>query len=247
MIRLLVIIAVVGFLTAVVTIGGAAALGGRDLAANGWVWDGWEPDRDRSGWGPRAAEGAGFEAATLDLAWDGSETLELGVPADVVFTQGGEGPGQLTVTGPRQVINRLSLEGGRLSDGLNHRPGRLKILMTAPKVTRFELNGSDRLTIGGYRQDSLEIHTSGSAAVTAQGETKALKLVMSGWGEADLGDLAADTADVNMGGSAKATLAPRTRATLDISGSGQVTLKTRPGQLEKNLSGSARVVEAALD
>ena len=34
MIRLLVIIAVVGFLTCVVTLGGAAALGGRDVAAD---------------------------------------------------------------------------------------------------------------------------------------------------------------------------------------------------------------------
>ena len=39
MIRLLVIIAVVGFLTAIVTLGGAAALGGRDLAARDWQWN----------------------------------------------------------------------------------------------------------------------------------------------------------------------------------------------------------------
>jgi hypothetical protein len=38
-------------------------------------------------------------------------------------------------------------------------------------------------------------------------------------------------------------VAPRTSARLDISGSGEVDLKTRPLKLEKNISGSGEVHE----
>ena len=44
-------------------------------------------------------------------------------------------------------------------------------------------------------------------------------------------------------GAAKAAIAPRLRARLDISGSGEVALKTRPATLEKNVSGSGEVKE----
>ena len=146
MIRLLVIIAVVGFLTAIVTLGGAAALGGRDLAARDWQWN-WVGGPGP--WRSHHDQGPGSESTTRELTWDGTEALDLAVPAELVFTQGGTGPGQLTITGPKYIVDALTLAAGRLDDGMSHhRRGRLKILMTAPKVTRFDLGGSSRLTIG---------------------------------------------------------------------------------------------------
>jgi hypothetical protein len=253
MIRLLVIIAVVGFLTCIVTLGGAVALGGRDIAAQGWDrwnwserdWDfGWDEHGQRHGsWRNRHKDDPEWATVTRDLAWDGGAALILEVPGDVTFTQGGVGPGKLTVTGPKRSIDTLTLSGGRLSDGVNHTGERLKIVMTAPKVTRFELKGVDRLNIEAYDQDSLEISTTGMAKVTGHGRTGALKLSMTGAGDADLAGLDAESAEVSISGAAEATIAPRTRAKLDISGSGEVELTTRPLKLEKNISGSGEVKE----
>ncbi|WP_421934015.1 GIN domain-containing protein [Phenylobacterium sp.] len=251
MIRLLVIIAVVGFLTAVVTLGGAAALGGRDIAAQGWDhWSdhdwgiGWdEHGRRHSDWRNAHRNDPEWASATREIAWDGASALILDVPGEVTFTQGSEGPGKLTVTGPKRAIDTLALSGGRLSDGVNNTGERLRIVMTAPKVTRFELKGVDRLTLEGYDQDSLEISTSGMAKVTARGKTGTLKLHMTGAGEADLAGLDAESAEVDISGAAEAAIAPRASAKLDISGSGEVELKTRPLKLEKNVSGSGEVKE----
>ncbi len=253
MIRLLVIIAVVGFLTSIVTLGGAVALGGRDIAAQGWDhwdwsdrdWDiGWDEHGKRhSSWRNHHKDDPEWASVTRELAWDGGTALILDVPAEVTFTQGGEGPGKLTVTGPKRSLDTLTLSAGRLSDRVSHTGARLKVVMTAPKVTRFELKGVDRLNIEAYDQDSLEISTTGMAKVTGQGKTKALTLNMTGAGEADLGGLDAETVEVDISGAAEATVAPRTSARLDISGSGEVDLKTRPVKLEKNISGSGEVHE----
>jgi hypothetical protein len=251
MIRLLVIIAVVGFLTCVVTLGGAVALGGRDVAAQGWDhwsdhdWNiGWDDHGKRhSDWRNRHKDDPQWASATKEIAWDGSAALVLDVPADVTFTQDGAGPGKLTITGPKRSLDALTLTGGRLQDGVNNEGQRLKIVMTAPKVTRFELTGIDQLTLEGYDQDGLEISTTGMSKVTGHGKTRTLKLDMTGAGEADLAGLAADSADVDISGAAKASIAPRTSARLDVSGSGEVELKTKPLKLEKNVSGSGEVKE----
>ncbi|MDO8799296.1 GIN domain-containing protein [Phenylobacterium sp.] len=253
MIRLLVIIAVVGFLTCIVTLGGAVALGGRDVAAQGWDhWDwsdrdwniGWDENGKRqSNWRNHHRDDPEWATTSRTLAWDGGTALILDVPGEVTFTQGGEGPGTLTVTGPKRSVDTLTLSGGRLSDGVAHTDRRLKIVMTAPKVTRFELKGVDRLNIEAYDQDSLEISTTGMAKVTGHGKTKALKLSMTGAGDADLAGLDAESAEVSISGAAEATIAPRTSAKLDISGSGEVELTTRPLKLEKNISGSGEVKE----
>ncbi|WP_340645046.1 DUF2807 domain-containing protein [Phenylobacterium sp.] len=253
MIRLLVIIAVVGFLTCIVTLGGAVALGGRDIAAQGWDrwswsdrdWDiGWDKHGQRhSKWRNHHKGDPEWASATRELAWDGATALILDVPSEVTFIQGGEGPGKLTVTGPKRSIDTLTLAAGRLSDSVRHTGERLRVTLTAPKVTRFELKGVDRLNIEAYDQESLEISTTGMAKVTGHGKTKALRLNMTGAGEADLAALDAESAEVDISGAAQATIAPRTSAKLEISGSGEVKLKTRPLKLEKNVSGSGEVKE----
>ena len=54
MIRVLVMIAVAGFLAGVVALAGAAALGGPDLAARNWNWDvDWHDRHERREWRDR--------------------------------------------------------------------------------------------------------------------------------------------------------------------------------------------------
>jgi len=250
MIRVLVLIAVTGFLVSIVALSAAFALGGPEAIARG-AWSigsrgdwGWEDGGHHDRHGGHRVDGSG-PTATRELAWTGANTLELDVPADVQFTQA-PGPGKLTITGPKGAVDQVTVENGRIHfDRRVRDAGRLTIVMTAPDVTRFDLGGSNRLTIADYRQDRLEIDLSGDAEVVAAGEAKVVELDISGSGEADLGGLVTAGAEVDISGSGDATLAPRDWATLEISGSGEVNLLTRPARLETDISGAGRIRQGA--
>ena len=119
--------------------------------------------------------------------------------------------------------------------------GDLTIVMTASSVTHFELSGSGKLAIQGYKHDNLSVDLAGNADVSANGETQTLALSISGSGDSDLTGLKLSDANVDIQGSGEATLAPTGKAAINISGSGDVTLLSRPSKLESNVSGSGAI------
>lgn len=251
MIRVLIMIAVAGFLLSLVTLSVAVSIGGPEVVGRGaWSWaahEGWDWD---DGWGHHHwrhghwADGSGPQT-TREIAWSGAETLEVDVPANVQFIQA-EGPAKLVVSGPKGAVEQVEVDNGRIhfADHVRH-SGRLEIMLTAPRVTRFELNGHDTLSIEGYRQDRLELDLSGRSEVTGSGQAKEIRIEVSGSADADLGKLPSEGADVEISGSGSATLAPSQWAKLDISGSGDVTLLTHPAKLETDISGSGRILQDA--
>ncbi|WP_394761387.1 GIN domain-containing protein [Phenylobacterium sp.] len=241
MIRVLVMIAVTGFLVSVVTLSTAVAIGGPELltdaAWNGWTGRHfhWDRDFDDRGWNRGGADGK------RDIAWTGGDALTVEIPAEVRYTQG-SGPAKLTITGPQRELDNLVLEDGhlRFTHGRRHWDN-LVVVMTAPNVTRFDITGSGKLSIEGYRQDRLIVDLSGDGSVEARGEVKSLELSISGSGESDLSALNVRDAKVDIDGSGEATLAPTGAANINISGSGEVTLLSHPAKLESNVSGSGSI------
>lgn len=245
MIRVLIMIAVAGFVLALASLSAAVAIGGPDaIARGGWHWAGgwdhdehwdktWDPD-----WDPAEDRGP---VATRTFAWDGDDRLSLNIPAEVTYTQA-EGPGKVTVTGPERLLNRMEVEDGRI----RVRKGawgvrKVQIAVTAPSVTRFHLSGANRLTIQNYRQPSLSVHVSGASEVTAHGQTEVLDVDISGAGEAHMGELKANEARVDISGAGEATVAPAAKARLEISGMGEINLLTDPADLETDISGAGRI------
>lgn len=257
MIRTLLIIAAAGLVLAVATLGGAFALGGRDLAANGWEWT----IRDKNGESVRIerVRGGGTEdlgpIVTNTLAWTGGTALRIDAAMNVEYVQGADA--SVVVTGPKGLADRVQVINGRLTLGDgdervvfgwdDHGPtarserDELRIVVTAPNVTAFALESSGRLTVRNYDQDTLDIDLSGSGEIEVAGRTRALELDISGSGEADLGGLSVVDADVAVAGSGEATLAPTGLAEITISGSGDVDLLTRPATLTQRVSGSGEV------
>jgi hypothetical protein len=248
MIRVLVMIAVTGFLVSLASLTAAVAIGGpailESAAWGGWG-DRWVHRTDFDGhWDDRHGGGG---KTTRDMTWSGGDTLDVDIPADVQYTQGPET--KLTVSGPQRAVDDLEIDGGRLTYGHGgHRHmhfGGLKIVLTAPGVTHFGMSGSGDLTIANYKQDKIELRVSGNGDVTAHGDVNDLTLEVSGSGDADLGGLKAKTADIEMSGSGDAKAAPTDSAKVKISGSGDVTLLTHPPRLETNVSGSGDLHTAA--
>ncbi|MCR5875743.1 DUF2807 domain-containing protein [Phenylobacterium sp. J426] len=114
MIRNLVVIAVAGFVLCLAALSAAFAIGGPDaIARGGWHWaGGWDRDHWDYDWDIDVPESRG-PVATRTFPWDGSDRLSLSIPADVTYTQA-DGPAQVVVTGPQRLLDRMSVEDGRI-------------------------------------------------------------------------------------------------------------------------------------
>jgi len=257
MIRTLFIIAGAAFVLSLVTLGGAFAVGGRDMARHGWAWTFHDGDGDVLS--IERADGTEPAEATRTLAWTGGDSLTVQMAADVEYVQG-DTPG-VTITGSPALVNRVRLEGDRLTltgeDGRREEKvvfgrrgdGRgvwvgsefVRVVVTAPSINSFDMAGSGNLILSGYDQDALDIDITGSGDVRADGRTRALTLDVTGSGDADLESLQTVDARVDISGSGEASVAPTGAATVSISGSGDVTLTSRPATLRQNLTGSGDV------
>ena len=234
MTRALVLISAVGLALAVFCFAVASFVGGAPWGPNGAHWRmgpwghgmHWEVSDDSHG-----------PVVSKDFAWSGGDKLEVDAPADLEYTQGPVT--KITVTGAKGLVDRITVQNGRIDlPGSVFNSGPLKVVMTAPNITTFETNGSQDISIAGYKQDQLHIAIHGSGDVTAKGEATHSDLEISGSGDADLGGLTGDEAKVRISGSGDATIAPKTTADVQVSGSGDVTLLTHPANVHSNISGS---------
>ena len=186
--------------------------------------------------------------ATRNLAWTGGDTLTIEIPGDVTYVQG-DTP-SVVVTGRTPMVDRVSLVDGRLTwdEGRTHRTvvgwgrsNRLKVVITAPSVTSFDLESSADLSIRGYDQPTFDLKVSGSGDVEASGQTQTAILDVNGSGDSDLSALDATDARIEVSGSGDVRVGPTGTAWIDISGSGDVHLTRRPANLQQTLSGSGDI------
>jgi len=243
MIRTLVIIAVASFVLALACFAGAAAIGGRDLAANGWVWP--EKWRDYGIHVSSAPDGVDTVGQTRDLTWSGGDTLQIDFESDVHYTQGAEA--EVRIHGPEALIKHIVLEDGRLSltkegEALGLAPGDdVRVEIVAPSVRTFVVNGSGDLRFEGYDQENLTVQVNGSGKVRGEGRADRLAVTVSGSGEADLGSVQVSDANIKVVGSGETTVAPTGAAKVEIAGSGDVRLATKPAALESQIDGSGEL------
>ncbi len=244
MIRTLLIITGASLVLCLAALAGAAAIGGQEMARHGWSWtirDDHETVRfQRADSGP---------SVTRNLAWDGSDRLDIEVAANVTYVQGDAAT--VEITGPRNQVEGLRLRGGRLTFndddhtnvvmfGWRHQD-RLRIIVTAPSVRTFNLSSSGDLSIRDYDQPNLMLRITGSGDVDAAGRTETVEVDIHGSGEADLSALETRDADVEISGSGEAAIGPTGAARITISGSGDVDLTRRPASVIQNVSGSGDV------
>lgn len=248
MIRNLLIVAGAGVVLAIVGFAGAAGVGGADMARNGWNWtiadsDGGVvfrhntyPDVGDSDGRQRSDE----QSISRTLEWTGDGSLVVNLPADVVYMQGSN-PGVL-IEGSRSLVDRVGLNRDvlALAAGPSQR-GRLRVTVTAPAVTRFEVNGSGDLSIRGYDQPSISVSVNGSGDIEADGRAQTAEVAVSGSGDVDLSPMTLEQARASINGSGEARLGPTQSAELIVSGSGDIVLTREPARTTTDVSGSGRV------
>ncbi|MFC5372210.1 GIN domain-containing protein [Brevundimonas faecalis] len=256
MIRNLLIISGAGLVLAIAGIGGAFAVGGRDLARHDWTWVITDDAAGDNGF--TVERGQVSPDITRTLAWVDGQRLAIDVPADVVYDQQADAPG-ITVSGAENVVSRVRFSNGRLTLDEAPRGDRsyvrwtrtgirgwsetdaLKIIIKAPAVKAFDLSGPTELKIRGYDQPTLDLTLTGSSDVRVQGRTDAVTVDVSGAGDARLDELIVDDAKVRVSGSGDVRVGPSGKAEVDVSGSGEVRLTRRPAELRQSVSGSGDV------
>lgn len=247
MIRTLLIITGASLVLCIAALSGAAAIGGNDLARHGWEWTFRDGEDHQTVTFDRRDDSP---AITRNMAWTGGDTLTVEIPGDVTYVQGATP--SVVVTGQKSMVDRVSLVDGRLTwngedDRTDHvvfgwsHDDRLRVVITAPSVTSFNLESSADLSIRDYDQPTFALTVSGSGDVDAAGRTQTATVDVNGSGDSDLSALQTTDARVDTSGSGDVRVGPTGAARIDISGSGDVDLTRRPANLQQSISGSGDI------
>lgn len=255
MIRNILVITGVGFVLALVGIGGSVALIKNDVQRHDWTWV--VTDGDDGGDGFRLERGPASPDIARDIAWGGGDRLSIDLPGRVTYVQGAT-PG-VRITGPKTVVDRVRFQDGRLTIEGDDNGDRgyirwsgsgirawsetdaLRVVVTAPAVKVFDIGDDGHLSIRDYDQPSMQLTLNGEGDVDARGETGTLTLKIFGDGDADLHRLAVTDATIESSGDGETRVGPTGRVNVDISGDGDVNLTRRPAQLEQASSGWGEV------
>ncbi len=253
MTRSLFIIAGAALVLCLACLGGAAALGSRDLARNDWTWV--ITDEHAGDGSFNFRRGKESPTVTRNLAWSG-QSLTIDLPVNVTYVQG-DTPG-VVVSGPEAAVDRVKLANGRLSltghddERAYMRFGRngihvwsetevLEITVTAPDVNSFRIAGSGDLLLEDYDQPNLGVVIDGSGDVEGTGRTGKLDLRVNGSGDVDLDGFQITDAVIEIAGSGDVSAGPEGEVRVDLSGSGDMRFTRRPRSLQQEVSGSGEV------
>lgn len=267
LIRNTLIVAGASFALAVGCFAGVAAIAGPEIMKNGWTLP-FDRDDDtivirengkviRTGRHVRVHGERPSPSVDRTFAWTGKDELRIDLPVDVVFVQGGEA--KIVASGPKAYIDRLRVDGGKItledSDDIDHDSltidsrglrvesdsDRVRITVVAPDVTRFDIRGSGDLEVRKYDHPTFAVAVSGSGDVEASGRVDAVTVDNSGSGYVDLSGLKAKDAVLDISGSGGGAVFATNTAKIDISGSGDVELRTEPKTVSSEITGSGDV------
>jgi len=267
LIRNTLIVGAASFALAIACFAGVAAIAGPEIIKNGWTLP-FDNDGDtivvrengkviRTVRHVRVAGERPSPSVDRTFAWTGKDQLIIDLPVDVVFVQGAEA--KVVASGPKSYIDRLRVDGGHVgldeSDNVDHDTltidhhgirvqsdsDRVKITVIAPDITKFDVRGSGDLEIRRYDHPALAVTVSGSGDIQAAGRTETVAVDNSGSGWVNLTDLKAKDAVFDTSGSGGGALFATNKAKIDISGSGDVELRTEPKLVSSEISGSGEI------
>jgi Putative auto-transporter adhesin, head GIN domain len=154
-------------------------------------------------------------------------------------------PRHLRVRAGEKVIDdvRTEVRDGTLYvsyDGPDIREGRLLVEVAAPAVDAIAIDGASDVRVDGLAADALDIRVSGAGDIAAAGRVQRLTLDISGAGDADLAELAAHDARVELRGAGDADVHATARLDAEVSGAGDLAYRGDPS-LRQDVSGSGEI------
>lgn len=108
--------------------------------------------------------------------------------------------------------------------------------------TRAEIRGSGDIDLAKLAQNNIDIDIRGSGSILAAGNAERTQVSIEGSGDARLGKLAVKDATISIRGSGNVEIAPEETADVQIYGSGDVRLMSKPKNVQTRIHGSGSVV-----
>jgi hypothetical protein len=154
-------------------------------------------------------------------------------------------PRRIHVRAGEKVIDdvRTEVRDGTLYvsyDGPGIRKGRLLVEVAAPEVEAIGITGSADVRADELDADALDIRVSGAGDVTARGRVGRLTLDVSGSGDADLAEVTAADARVDLSAAGDADVYATKRLDIDVSGAGDLVYRG-DAAVTRDVSGSGDV------
>ena len=106
------------------------------------------------------------------------------------------------------------------------------------KEVRANLHGSGDMELNGGDSDKVEVALHGSGQLTVVGESVQFKAMQSGSGDIEAKHLNNEQAEVDLNGSGSATITATKSVTINLRGSGDVTVHGNPAERNVNRHGS---------
>ena len=114
----------------------------------------------------------------------------------------------------------------------------LKVIAQVSSLDSLSLSGSVAAKVAGVNSDKLKADISGSGALNAAGTVGKLSIDVSGSGSADLKNLHARSAGVDISGSGSVRVFASDSLEANISGSGSIEYAGNPKKVTKDVSGA---------
>jgi hypothetical protein len=125
-------------------------------------------------------------------------------------------------------------------DGPSVRDGRLLVEASTPSVEAIAITDAADVVVDGLAGDALDLRVSGAGDIDARGRVERLTVDASGSGDADLAELAADDATVELSGSGDVDVRAIDRLAAEVSGAGDLAYRGDP-RVRRQVSGSGEI------
>lgn len=201
-----------------------------------------KPSKFKVAFGSRDCKGtpAKMSGAEGRIAWDGSETVAIAVPAKAHWRRG-EGS-ELVLRGDADDLARIRLDEGTIRlCGNDDLDDKVEIILPGRTFRSVTIAGAGDVRMEDIDQTELDLTIAGAGEIKADGNSDAVKLTIAGAGDARLGKLTTKRLGVTITGAGSAEASPKDNADVTIMGAGKVDLLTRPATHDFDIFGAGDV------
>lgn len=117
----------------------------------------------------------------------------------------------------------------------------IKLYITVPRLTSFNLKGAGDVNIDGVREDKFTIDLRGAGDMHVNGTVRDLEVSLKGAGDLDLYSLKAENVRASLSGAGDMNVYASKYLKATVSGVGDLNYKGHPEKVEKSVTGMGDV------
>lgn len=116
----------------------------------------------------------------------------------------------------------------------------ISLRITVPDLASVSSTGAGKFTVSDLKNESFEIHSTGAAVVSVDGQSNNVKISSTGAGKIDSHDLRAGKVEVTVTGAASVDVYASDQLDVTVSGAGRVNY-SGDAKVNKHVSGAGQV------